>query len=172
MSKEKQYSFIMTEENKSKVEKFLKLLNIDADIIEAKNVKEQNEWPQPGDRYYTIQSIGGISDNMWTNCPVDNQLAEIGNCFRTKEDAEFEVERLKVLAEMKKFAEPEDTVWDGYNEHWSIHYNSMVYKDIDYTCRTNDKYNDIYFESEEKAMECVKAIGADRIKKYYLRVEE
>ena len=173
MDKERQYSFIMTEENKSKVEQFLKLLNIDTDIIEAENIKEQQkEWPKDGDEFYYISATGNIpGDYYYAGGNISNNILSIGNCFKTKEEAKFEVERLKVLAEMKKFAEPYDRDWDGYNDHYMICID-MNNKDIFYSCNNTNKTGGIYFESKEKAMECVNAIGADRIKKYFLRVED
>lgn len=70
---------------------------------------------------------------------------------------------------MRKFAEPKDRTWNFDNRHWGIHYN--------YTC---DEYSivqyvdirdsGIYFESEEKAYECIETIGIGRIKKYYFGI--
>ena len=172
---EREYKFTLTEENKSKVEQFLKLLNIDADIVEAENTLEEQskekEWPQDRDVYYYVASMGSVESLQWTDCPVDRQMAQIGNCFKTKEEAKFEVERLKVLAEMKKFAEPEDRKWDSCNEHYYPYY-SFERDNIEYQCKFECKSNGIYFESEEKVKECVKAVGEDRIKKYYLRIKE
>lgn len=175
--REKTYSMILTEENKSKVEQFLKLLNIDTDITECENVLEdeskEKEWPQDGDGYYFINSVGVIADGFFytTFNPYGKNRLDIGNCFKTKEEAEFELERLKVLAEMKKFAEPENRDWDGNIEHWCIYYECVI-DSIKFLCKMECKYDGIYFESAEKAQECVKAVGKDRIKKYYLRIKE
>lgn len=177
MDKERQYSFIMTEENKNKVEQFLKLLNIDADIIEAENIKkqpkeEQKEWPQDGDDYYFIDSDGEITiDHFFSGYSFSEDRLAIGNCFKTKEDAKFELERINVITEMKKFAESEDREWDGIKHHWYLYYD--VNDDIiSYSYVTLCKSHDIYFESKEKARECVNTIGANKIKKFYLRVNK
>lgn len=173
MAKERQYSFIMTEENKIKVEQFLKLLNIDADIIEAENIKEQKEWPQTGDIYFALDDAGNILE-LTRGCYIsidDERRFAIGNCFKTREEAEFESERLNVLTEMKKFAEPEDREWKNCIGHLSLYYDVSCGL-IRYYSQSLCKSNDIYFESTEKVKECIKAIGEDRIKKYYLRVKE
>ena len=169
----KEYKLTISEETKDKIEQFLKLLNVDADIVEAENVKEpeEKEWPQDVDDYYYIHSDGSISRSVfYLNDSFCKNTLSIGNCFRTKEEADFEAGRLRVLAEMKKFAEPEDRKWDGENQHWIIYlnlYNGSI--NIDYY--TIHKYDLIYFESAEKAEECVKAIGIGKIRKYYLGVE-
>lgn len=173
--KEREYKFTLTEENKSKVEQFLKLMDIDANIVESENIKEEpeeKEWPQDGDDYYFIVSEGLIDDDYFypEDAPCECRIA-IGNCFETREEAEFEVEQLKVLAEMKVFAEPDDNEWDGENVHWSI-WGDMPSKSVFYIPFNAQKSNLIYFESREEAEKCVEVVGEDRIKKYYLGIKE
>jgi hypothetical protein len=164
------YIFEMNEDAKNKIEKIIKLFGLDVHISEQQ-IQEEKEWPQDVDDYYYIHSDGSISRSVfYLNDSFCKNTLSIGNCFRTREEAEFEAERLKVLAEMKKFAEPEDRKWDGENQHWVIYlniYNGSI--NIDYY--TIHKYDLIYFESAEKAEECVKAIGIGKIRKYYLGVE-
>ena len=93
--------------------------------------------------------------------------------FLKKKEAKFAVERLKVIAELKKYAkEFSDEEW--LNQSIVKHYIIFDYEDhvinIGYVCFT--KVSDIYFESEEKAQEAIEAVGEDRIKKYYLGVKE
>ena len=70
---------------------------------------------------------------------------------------------------MKKFAEPEDREWNGYNKHWVI-YIGTPFDDIACDYCVNEKFGCIYFESIEKVRECVEAVGEDRIKKFIFRV--
>ena len=82
----------------------------------------------------------------------------------------FAVEKLKVLAEMRKFAEPKDREWDGFNEHWTIGYdteNGEIFAELYLTY----KFNRIYFETKQQAQACVNAVGKERIKRYYLEVK-
>jgi len=128
-------------------------------------------FPMVGDDYYFLYSNGDIGDTQYTGTTSDMTREFMGNCFKTKEEAEFEVERLKVIHEMKKFAEPEDYEWDGENSHHYIYYN--------FCCdgiRTGHTYsykkNAIFFKSTEDINACVEAVGEDRIIKYYLGVKE
>lgn len=89
----------------------------------------------------------------------------------TKEEAEFEVERLKVIAELKEFAEPDDRKWNSLDYHCSISYNHNK-GGFDIDAWSVMKSDSIHFESKDKAREAIKAVGEDRIKKYYLRVKE
>jgi len=181
MQERKQYkiSLPMTEKQKNNVEELLnKLANFSGvqctleEIENSEEVQEEKEWPQDGDAFCFIDSDGDIINEYFdSDDSACKKMLLIGNCFKTKEEAEFELERLKVLAEMKKFAEPKDRKWNSFNEHWFIYYQSK-FDDISYDFRLQNKFNSIYFESEEKVKECVKAVGEDRIKKFYLRVKE
>lgn len=73
-----------------------------ARIMEA--VTEYNEtdgwgyeklWPQKGDKYFYISSAGAICDTNYDDVSVDNCLREFGNFFRTREEAEAALERVK-----------------------------------------------------------------------------
>lgn len=89
----------------------------------------------------------------------------------TKEEAEFALERLKVIHELKQFAEPKNTVWDFTEYHYIICYDYTGDR-INYGCSSIMKYFDINFATEEMARKAVEAVGEDRIKKYYFGVEE
>lgn len=181
MQERKQYkiSLPMTEKQKNNVEGLLNALaNFSGkpfrleEIEEAEDVQEEKKWPQDEDTYYFIGSDGKIIEGaFYADALFCKDILPIGNCFKTKEEAEFEVERLKVLAEMKKFAEPEGREWDGNTNHWCIYYECVV-DSIKFLCKFECKYDGIYFESGEKAQECVKTVGEDRIKKYYLGIKE
>ena len=91
--------------------------------------------------------------------------------FVQKKEAEFALEKLKVIHELKQFAEPKNTVWDFGECHYVIYYN-CTRKIIDYNYSMLNKYLDITFATEEMARKAVEAVGEDRIKKYYFGVEE
>ena len=73
-----------------------------AKIMEA--VNEYNEtngegyekpWPQDGDKYFCINSTGYVTSTDYDNHPIDNDRRELGNFFRTREEAEAALERVK-----------------------------------------------------------------------------
>ena len=169
------YVFEMSEDAKDKIEQIIKAFDLDIHITKAENVKEElkekEEWPKYNDKFYAI-TLYGIDDFIWkSDMRYDMYIKSIGNCFRTREEAEFEMERRKVFTEMKKFAEPEDREWDGENKHWEICVD-MSTKGIYYAYNETEKCHCMYFESREKAEECVRTIGAVRIRKYYFRIKE
>ena len=118
------------------------------------------------------QSVGSVDVDGWNDSLYDENAYAIGNCFKTKEEAEFEIERQKVIVELKRFAEKN-------NERLGpmVYYiNGSYYDDSDYfvigTC------GNIYslgssipmFSSSDVAEKAIMKIGEDRLKKYYFGV--
>lgn len=130
-----------------------------------------NICPEDEATFYFVNSFGQVVKDTWGDTIRDNQKFAIGNYFKTEKEAYFEAERRKVIAELERFAEPKDSVWDGKKAHWSIYY------DIEDKCLTFSagyifKHGHLYFASDYDARKAVKAVGEQRFKKYYLRVEE
>lgn len=120
-----------------------------------------------GDKLYYIDCKGAVDFWYFQNDDIDNNAVAIGNVFKTRKEAEFMVERLKVIAEMKKFGREFVAGKANFCLNY-IHTDRSL--DIDWTY--NVQSSNIYFESEAKAWEAIKAVGEDRIKKYYLRIED
>lgn len=143
---------------------------IDKCIVKApKTVHDLNY----GDRYFFLTASGIVQGGIWWNDDSNFDRERIGNAFLTIEDAKFASERLKVIAELKKYAkEFSDEEW--MDPRIGKYYIAFDYEDhvinIGYMCFT--KVSDIYFETEEKAREAIEAVGKDRVKKYYLGVKE
>ncbi|EFR30594.1 hypothetical protein [Eremococcus coleocola] len=130
--------------------------------------KPEEEWPKDGDDYWYITSTGRLNDTLWTDSFRDQQLLEFGNIFKTKEEAEFESERLKVLRELEKMGKP----FNFGIENWYVYLNK--HSDIDYSLKYESEvvYGDYYFSSYDEAKEAIDKIGEDRIKKYLFGVKE
>ena len=130
--------------------------------------KEKQEFPQEDDVFCFINTFGKPVESTWGESITNRQLIEIGNMFRTKEQAEFAVEKLKVEAELRKFSRPFKE--DEYNYFIQIHpsHNNIVTDSDDYY----QTQGTIYFESTTIANEAIDAIGENRIKKYIFGVED
>ena len=142
------------------------------DACEMEEQKEEvPSFPEMDDDYYFLYSNADIGETQYTGTTSDENRELIGNCFKTKEEAKFEAERLEVLYEMKKFAEPEDYEWDGINYHDFLYYDVLCDTLLIGSSRCS-KYTGIYFKTRDDAKDCIKAVGADRIIKYYFRIKE
>ena len=129
--------------------------------------KEEREFPQDGDAYWFIDDEGGMSSTFYKNYYLDIYRQKIGNIFRTEEEAEFAVKKLKVEAELRKFSRP-------FTYHETNWYLIMDFdKEVHYSYKWDDvAQGAIYFESEEKAQQAIESVGIDRIKKYIFGVED
>lgn len=93
--------------------------------------------------------------------------SEIGNVFKTAEEAEFAVEKLKVEEELRKFSRPfKEDEYNYFIQINSSHNNIVIDSDDCYQTQGT-----IYFESTTIANEATDTVGADRIKKYIFKVE-
>lgn len=125
-----------------------------------------------GDRYFFLTISGIVQEGIWRNDDSNFDRERIGNAFLTEEDAKFASERLKVIAELKKYAK------EFSNEEWSNpkllkYYISYNYGSGLCVCAAwIVKDSKLYFESKEKAQAAIKWVGEDRVKKYYLGVKE
>ncbi len=133
--------------------------------------EQEDEFPKYGDRYYYLTTSGNIESIIWTDDEFDRYVSAIGNRFKTEEEAEFEAERRKVIKELKKYAEPGDREWNGENSHWTYRYDFST-NEVECDWLKIAKYPGIYFESLDKAEDALEKVGEDRVKKYYLRVED
>lgn len=143
-------------------------------LIEKAN-KESKIWkPEMDKLYYTVTATGTVRKYNWDDCYSDKLFYGIGNCFKTEEEAKFMIERLKVIAELQRFADEYNDKIEWNNSRLYKYYIIYNHSTKEVECDANDtfQHNDIYFSSEELCKQAVEKIGEDRIKKYYLRVEE
>ena len=55
----------------------------------------EKPWPQDGNEYFFIRSTGYVTSTYYDNNQKDNDRREFGNFFRTREEAEAALERVK-----------------------------------------------------------------------------
>lgn len=140
-------------------------------LIEPKTVWDIKE----NDYYYFLDSRGCIGVDTWRNYDEDYERAGIANIFLTREDAEFERERLKVEAELLKYGGTRDmmSLGDENTKKWfmkCIHKQSPLLNIDSYW--TVNIQGVIYFKSQEAILNAIAKIGEDRIKKYIFNVKE
>lgn len=132
--------------------------------LEEQLNKADGRWkPEWSKNYYFIQPNGttAFTNNL---SDTDQDIIAIGNCFKTREEAEFEVDRLKVLAELKEFAFEPD--WkDGKQDKYALAYNH-VNEEVDYCLSIYLQKDEIYFETREDVKNAIERVGKYRIKKY------
>lgn len=126
-----------------------------------------------GNFYYFIVSGGEVRPAQEGKTKLDDQYYAIGNYFKTEEEAEFEVERLKVIAELREWATPVDKFdWSNTTENkYLIQLKNDTVGNFWLVVDVWRKYQfcDLVFASEEMAENAIEAVGEERIIKYYFR---
>lgn len=135
--------------------------------------KKSKPFPQAGDKFFFICANGVIGNDTFARYPArDFGMYNFGNCFRTKEEAEFKLEQLKVLHELEQLAD-DDQPWDDENKHFIIEYdNSLSELYVVYWRKAQTLPRTYYFKSIQSAEAAINKIGADRLKKYYFCIQE
>lgn len=136
------------------------------------------DWkPKKGDKYYYIGSAGSIFNYDCREDILDVAHRNIGNYFKTGEEAKHMVEKLKVIKELRDFAlENNDKNVDWRDKYTGKYFITYDFYDEEisiasYTFRNFLPFA-IYFTSKEIAQKAIKTIGKYRIKKYYFDIEE
>lgn len=141
--------------------------------LRAELEKPDTPWvPEIGDTYQRITAAGSVMQVGWDNDVVDAAHLSIGNVFRSKADAEFMVERLKVIAELRRLAKGFVPDWGDKNQKkWLLAYDGDGDENgrADFCIAVNFGAP-VYFQSQEDAQAAIEAVGAERLKKFYFMV--
>lgn len=147
-------------------------------LITKANKPKNRVWkPDRNERYYTISNDGTLINLLCTNDNTDERTFTIGNCYQTKEEAEFALEKQKVITELKRFALENNECELDWNDNEKSKY-FIVYNyfrneiQIESLCYTKYGINNIYFSSMKVAKKAIEKIGEDRLKKYYFEVND
>ena len=117
-----------------------------------------------GDKNYYINVYGGTSSSMWLNTEWDLRRLHIGNVFLTEEAAKYAEEYFKIRGEMREWA-------GNWNDPYELSYDGCEVEAIQ-DCMKCVTYGELRFASENDAENCIKAVGKDRLIKYYFGVRD
>ena len=128
-----------------------KFPNILTDWFEE--VKEPTRWkPEKFQNYYHVGGDGFVYSDTWANgSAVDNGRFEIGNCFKTEEEAGRSAEYLKALAVVRGDATGK---FVRGTSNWYVYYDVHCKRlgvSSDYYCNKNGIFGLPYFATEEDA---------------------
>ncbi len=153
------YVIERTEEFKKELNEEVKQMIKEANQGQVKSVWDLKK--EDGEKYYCIDSDGAIVQHMFDES-FDEVNRDRGNAFLTREEAEFELERRKVEAIMRKYSRP----------FKSGEYNYVVVCDTENNIILVQVAQFHYsgtpvFASREVAEKVVDEIGKDRLIKYW-----
>ena len=143
-------------------------------IAQMAELKERGEEkPKPphprwkanfGEEYFIIRDR--VIAYYSSNDGFDDAMHNIGNYFSSKEEADFALERLKVLTEMREWAGK----WDDTFVLTYVGNNDFV--QISSVLMSRNTFGEMRFATKEDAEGCIKAVGKERLLRYYFMVPE
>ena len=133
--------------------------------------EEHRRWrAKKGGQYWCVQSDGGVVHDHEIEADVDDERYEIGNYFKTEEEAQRTAEWLKAFAILRDDTKGFKPDWgDSEQDKWSVFYDHRARRlrlDLSFTFQDGN----LYFASEDDAAESIKKHGREWLT--YLRVEE
>lgn len=142
-------------------------------LVEKGNKPKSKVWkPKLKDAVYILYSDGEILHYNY-----DNRLSinyELGNLFPTKEAAEEELKRRKIIKRWKDLSiesGEEDNPWDGKCVHYYAYFDYSK-GSIEITNAWVCRCKEAYFTSSKSIKEAITEIGKENVKKYILNVKE
>lgn len=120
------------------------------------------------DKYYYIDTFGTACSDIWDNDEIDNGRREISNCFLTKEEAKFEIEKRRVEATLLKYGRRRFKNGERNYYFFYDHEDNLIRKTIVDTCQSQGI---IFFDNDELIDQAIKEAGEDNIKNYIFRVD-
>lgn len=110
-------------------------------------LKESNSVPfRHGDRYYLVDLAGNANSSHWSDDEIDNYRLDIGNAFKTREEAEKKAKQMQALARVNKYIRENDlrftdVDWNNTEQSkFSIFYNTFsIQIEVSNWCISNYK---------------------------------
>ena len=143
-----------------------KIKALQEEVQELKDSKDSKVWkPSNGEEYWFVD--GGVgSFDFADDSEYDKTQHLIGNCYKTREEAEQALEIKKIDTELRRYAlehNQGEIDWEDFKQQkYSIYYDYEDKKfNVSWDRCTRDK--NIYFTSEEIAKQAIETIGRERV---------
>lgn len=132
-----------------------------------------NRLPKEGETFYILNSAGGIAeyvfgdaiDVVWSKYELEKCLKQ-GNLSTNREELEFKAKKREVETALQRYADEHNGNIDCV---FYIFYNGS---NIGTIGTYIDAYCGIKFSSRQIALDAIKFVGEEDVKKYYLGVNE
>ena len=149
--------------------KLQELANLNKEEQEKKEIKKR--WrPNLGEIYFRI-NWDDIVSLTWENDTYDNKYYNVRDIYKTREEAEFELERRKIMIELQNYADEHN----GEIAHPSYAFWLALDEDDMSITVENDSFlppvGTVLFSNGDIAYDAIETIGEDRIIKYMFGID-
>lgn len=146
-------------------------------VKEIEKPKYKRWRAEKGEEYYFLSDLGEILSAIDCRDKSDNFLYDIGNYFKTEEEAEEYKKKLLYQQQYKDFIGEDLATKDDWKKPTFQKYATCIdhYYCNEVALSSNTYYElqgVIYSKSKEKIQDFIKKIGEDNFKKYILEVKE
>lgn len=134
-------------------------------------ITESKQWrAKEGGRYWCVGNDGGVYDDYDDKTDVDDGRYELGNYFKTEEEAQRAANWLKAFTTLRDDTKGFKPNWnDPEQEKWFVFYDNTLrrlWSDWDFKIQAGN----LYFASEDEANDSIKKHEREWLT--YLNVEE
>lgn len=138
------------------------------EIEKLKSEGESKVWKlKENEIYFNIFSWGEIGSSLWNGCEADEERYEMGNCFKTKEEAEAAVKKFKIYTQLKRLAEEINTEpidWENENQpKFFIGYNHYHKEFLQNTSWSSEEVGTIYSTNKDFKDIVLERIGEENL---------
>lgn len=140
-------------------------------VEKPKDIKIRNWQPKQSEIYYSILANGSIDYTTYdSNNRIDKQRLSSGNCFKTREEAQYMLEKIKIINKLRELSNIKCS--ENKNKYF-IYYNfreNRVLCGETNLCKLSPF--EACFKTAEDCKKAIETIGEDNLKKYYFDVED
>ena len=131
----------------------------------------KNWKPKEGDTYFYISGTGTVISDTFMPClPSDNGKVLFNNAFQTAEEAEYMVEKIKIINKLRELSNTRSIYnQDKFIIYYNFQENKVSCGEINYMKVTPFE---VYFKTREDCQKAIDTIGEDNLKKYYFDIAE
>lgn len=140
-------------------------------VEKPKDIKIRNWQPKQSEIYYTILANGSIDYTTYdSNNRIDKQRLSSGNCFKTGEEAQYMLEKIKIINKLRELSNIKCS--ENKNKYF-IYYN---FRENRVLCGETNYVKIIPFEvcfnTREDCQKAIDTIGEENLKKYYFDIKD
>ena len=145
-------------------------------VKEIEKPKYKRWRAEKGEKYYFLDSSCSVVYMVDSYIESDQKRYEVGNYFKTEEEAEFRGQQLLYLQQYKDYLGYDLVTKDDWENIGRLKFCALYNyetKEIEIYWYCEQKFQGtIYSKSKEKIENFIEEIGEDNFKKYILEVEE
>lgn len=147
----------------------LTLEDITSDDWELIEKSTQVWQPQYDEKYYYITTSGNVAQDTF-NPSFDKDRLSFKNCFKTRKEATYMAEKLKIITKLRELSNIKFSENKGkYYIYYNFRENRVLCTETNYVKIIPFE---VCFKTREDCQKAIDTIGEDNLKKYYFDVEE